>query len=287
MSDLDVLRARLQVVMVDLNAKSWSTDMLNESLRLALMDIGFVAGPELFIEGLDGQAATTLSAQDRGTLLIGASAYAALARALDTAEKNSAGPSAPASLKDYAKTQMDLFTKKLEQIRQRYFHTTTAAPHQSMIWTELPPNFEGWLEGQHSKPAATAPAGAPAGPIVPEEEIMEREARSVVATISSGAAVSTPVDSTWAAAQGLITPAALEATSKIGFKVCATSDGTFQPLYDEFNAIVEVPVTLNAARAYALPDKLFTWPYFKLWTQASGVDVNQTADRTFVVMQKS
>lgn len=116
---------------------------------------------------------------------------------------------------------------------------------------------------------------------------MERESRNVTAVIPSGAALSNIVDSTWAAAQGLVTPAALDATTKIAFKVARSQDDTFLPLYDEFNVLVEVSVTLNAARAYALPDRLFAWPYFKLWAEASGSDLTQSADRAFTVVQKS
>jgi hypothetical protein len=116
---------------------------------------------------------------------------------------------------------------------------------------------------------------------------VEREARTVAAVIPINTAESNIVDATWAAAVGLKTPAALEATTVIGFKVAESQDGTFLPLYDEDNALVQATVTLNAARAYALPDKLFAWPYFKLWAQAAGVDVNQTAARSFVVLLKS
>jgi hypothetical protein len=116
---------------------------------------------------------------------------------------------------------------------------------------------------------------------------MEREARNLTTVIASGAAVSAVIDSTWAAGQGLVTPAALDATTKIAFKVCTSQTGAFLPLYDDSNTLVEVTVTLNAARAYALPEKLFAWPYFKLWAQASGSDVNQSADRSFTISQKS
>ncbi len=116
---------------------------------------------------------------------------------------------------------------------------------------------------------------------------MEREARIVHATIPINTAESGVIDATWAAGAGLKTPAALEANTSIGFKVAENQDGTFLPLFDEDNALVQVTVTLNAARAYALPDKLFAWPYFKLWSQNGGADVNQTTGRSFTVLLKS
>lgn len=116
---------------------------------------------------------------------------------------------------------------------------------------------------------------------------MERESRILNTVVLSGAAVSAVIDSTWAAAQGLKTPSVLDLTTKIGFKVSESGVGVFLPLYDELNVLVEVTVTLNAARAYALPEKVFAWPYFKLWCESGGVDVVQGADRVFVLVQKS
>jgi hypothetical protein len=116
---------------------------------------------------------------------------------------------------------------------------------------------------------------------------VEREARAVAAVIPINTAESNIIDATWAAAAGLKIPAALEANTSIGFKVCESQDGSFLPLYDETNALVQASVTLNAARAYALPDALFAWPYFKLWSQNAGVDVSQAAARTFTVLLKS
>jgi hypothetical protein len=116
---------------------------------------------------------------------------------------------------------------------------------------------------------------------------MEREWKEITAVIANGAAVSGVIDATWAAGAGLIAPSALTATTVLAFKVCGSQDGTFVALYDRNNALVEVAVTVNAAKAYALPDELFAWPYFKLWTEASGADVNQAAERSFVVVLKS
>ncbi len=116
---------------------------------------------------------------------------------------------------------------------------------------------------------------------------MEREARIVEATIPNGEAESGVIDTTWAAGMGIKTPAALEATTVIGFKVCESKDGTFLPLYDETNALLTVTVELAEARAYVAPDGLFAWRYVKLWAQAAGVDVDQTADRDFVIVLKS
>ena len=102
-----------------------------------------------------------------------------------------------------------------------------------------------------------------------------------------GAAESSLIDVTWAAGLGLKTPAALEANTKIAFKVAESQDATFLPLYDDTNTLIEMTVTLNEARAYVLPDEIFYWRYIKLWTEAAGVDVAQTAERAFLITLKS
>ena len=113
-----------------------------------------------------------------------------------------------------------------------------------------------------------------------------RNARVVSAVIANGAAVSGAIDNTWPAGGGLITPAALTATTVIAFKVCATVDGTFVPLYDKDGALCEAAVSVSTAGGYPLPDELFGFPFFKIWTEAGGSDVNQAAERVFAVVMK-
>ena len=147
---LEVLRGRLQSILMDTNAKSWTTDALDEAIRLALMDVGFAAGSELTIAGLDSLSGTTLATQDEGTLLTGATAYATAARVIDLAEKNSAGKNPVADLRDYSKDKMTLFNQQLERIRRRGLNNATTAPHTPMAWNEEPPNFEGYGDGPQS-----------------------------------------------------------------------------------------------------------------------------------------
>jgi hypothetical protein len=105
--------------------------------------------------------------------------------------------------------------------------------------------------------------------------------------VPQGEAVSSVFDNKLQIIGGFITPTALETSTKIAFKVCMTEDGTFVPLYDQYNALIEVTVTLDASRAYILPLELARFPYWQIWCEASGVDVDQdTAARTFQVFGK-
>jgi hypothetical protein len=85
----------------------------------------------------------------------------------------------------------------------------------------------------------------------------------------------------------LITPAALEATTKIAFKVSPDGGTTWGDLRNASNTLVEITVDLGASHAYPLPTELAGAERFKIWTEASGSAVSQSADRAFAVVMKS
>ena len=109
----------------------------------------------------------------------------------------------------------------------------------------------------------------------------------LAATVASSAALSEAVEISGQVMGGIITPAALEATTVIGFKVSEARNGTFVPLRNVDNGLVQVTVTLDAAAGYPLLDELRAWPAFKVWTcTTAGVDVTQTAARAFKFVAK-
>jgi hypothetical protein len=107
------------------------------------------------------------------------------------------------------------------------------------------------------------------------------------AAIANNAAISGAIDNRAASGGSVITPAAWT-DANIGFKVCATVDGTFVPLRDQTGALVQITsVQTSEADAYPLPDELFGCLFFKLWScTAAGVDTNQGAARTLTIVQK-
>ncbi len=73
----------------------------------------------------------------------------------------------------------------------------------------------------------------------------------------------------------------------LGFKVSDSFAGTYSPLRDEAGAVVQVSgIITNAAAWYKLPDALRGALYVKLWSQTSGSDTNQAAERALVVCAK-
>lgn len=108
-------------------------------------------------------------------------------------------------------------------------------------------------------------------------------------TIANGGNLSAAIDMREFAGGMLHIPAALEATTVIGFKVCPTKDGTFVPLRknDGTKTLDYIETQLNEAGAYPLLDGLFGGFFVKIYLMTTaGVAVNQTADRAFTVTLK-
>lgn len=110
------------------------------------------------------------------------------------------------------------------------------------------------------------------------------------ATIASGAAETGEISMTIYAGGIVITPAAWTAAN-IGFKVSATSGGTFAILRDYLGAPVQISgIKTDGIRAYQIPDEVFAAGYVKLWskstTAATETDTNQAAARSLTVVLK-
>lgn len=109
-----------------------------------------------------------------------------------------------------------------------------------------------------------------------------------VLTIAESAAISNAVDLGFESASGgtLILPGTWTAAD-IGFKVDDGS-GTYVPLRTEAAALVMIDGPA-ASTAYTLPEALVrSAGKIKLWSQnGSGVDVNQAAARTLVLVVRS
>jgi hypothetical protein len=117
---------------------------------------------------------------------------------------------------------------------------------------------------------------------------IQRQWSKVTAVIAISTAISDAVDNRLAAGGSVIIPAVWTAAN-LGFKVCDTVGGTYVPLRDQSGALVQITgLQTGEAGSYTLPDDLFGHAFFKLWSCTSaGVDTNQAAARTFVVVQKS
>lgn len=110
--------------------------------------------------------------------------------------------------------------------------------------------------------------------------------------IANGASASDAFDMREYLLGTITTPAALDATTRLGFSTCDTKTGTFVPVYAEVGTAAKTLLTLEVgtggAENHPLPKELAGAFYVKLLAcTAAGVAVNQTADRTFKVTLKA
>ena len=104
--------------------------------------------------------------------------------------------------------------------------------------------------------------------------------------IASGASLSGAIDMRKLTMGVLHMPAAWTAAS-IGFHVCSTQGGSFQPLYDKNGSLVQIS-SPAAACAYVLPADLAGCHWIKLWSQdGAGSGANQAAARSFTLDMKA
>jgi hypothetical protein len=85
----------------------------------------------------------------------------------------------------------------------------------------------------------------------------------------------------------LITPAALEATTKLAFMVSYDDGSNFVDLRSASNVLEEIAVDVAASHAYALPADLAGARYVQIWCEAGGVLVQQSGPRVFTLLFKA
>lgn len=118
-----------------------------------------------------------------------------------------------------------------------------------------------------------------------QSDLIRRDRDTVTVTIESGQALSDTFDFRDMAGAILHMPAAWTAAD-IGFYVSPTGvAGSFQPLYDDVNAIVQVDGP-TAGSSHVIPAEVFAAHYVQLWSQNAGVDENQAADRVIQLSLK-
>ena len=107
------------------------------------------------------------------------------------------------------------------------------------------------------------------------------------AVIALNASLSGEVDLEGYLLAGIIMPAGWDAAN-ITFTVCATSGGTFVPLYDDAGNEITVTVggTSRGIGMDLLAGALAPWRFIKLRSGTVGTSVAQTAARTLTLVLK-
>ena len=115
---------------------------------------------------------------------------------------------------------------------------------------------------------------------------LQRLTKYETATIAINTAISGAIDVSRYSGMQVFMPA-VWTSANIGFKVCATEDGTYVQLNDKDDALVEIS-SPAVSEAYNVPSEIFPSMFLKLWSQdGSSSDTNQAAARTLTVVLKS
>jgi len=127
-ANLTVLIERLRVYVVDKVGLVWDDDLLEESIRQALVDMQLVTARSLTISGLDGMTESTLDTGLETLLVRGAGAYAVEMRTIDRAdafELNQTGLEMGA----WARQAKEVYWTDLERKRLQGFQNSSSAPY--------------------------------------------------------------------------------------------------------------------------------------------------------------
>lgn len=125
-ADLAALQGRVRAALMDTGSRVWEDAALEEALRLALGEYMLAGKITVSLAGLDGAAETTLPAAHESLLVWGGSAYAALARAVDRAERTQLA-GVPAALADWGGLRLKEFKAMLAAVFPGYLTVLTSA----------------------------------------------------------------------------------------------------------------------------------------------------------------
>lgn len=106
-------------------------------------------------------------------------------------------------------------------------------------------------------------------------------------TIASGTAVSDTIDFRDHSMMIVHVPAAWTAAD-LSFRTSSSVDGTFDDVYDETGALLEVTgVVTGKKNGYVVPARLAPAHFVQIVSQSGGTPVNQAADRVLTLEIKS
>lgn len=113
---LTTIRDQVEINLMDTANLVWSTPILDEAIRAALMDISRAYDDVLDLQGLDGALTTTLADLDAYVLVKGAAAHALVFRVVGRYEEATPEPGITPHLAKMAEFTMGQFRRYLARI---------------------------------------------------------------------------------------------------------------------------------------------------------------------------
>jgi hypothetical protein len=133
---LTTVRDEIEVNLLDTTNLIWSTTIIDEAIRAALIDLSRVYGSAQTLNGLDAAIATTFEDQDVYVLIRGAVAYCLTFRAVGRYEEASPEPKLAPSFAINAQATMQEFRAMLMVTDLRLKQLSADVPYSSWTWEE-------------------------------------------------------------------------------------------------------------------------------------------------------
>lgn len=128
---LTSLEERVSVLLTDLTHLNYSTELIDEGIRLAVREYCMVSGAADTISGLDGSEQTSIPENDCGMIVLGAAGYTASCKTLDRKQQF--------NLEDETPEAVLLLGQRLVQRFDRLLGTVRSARMRSsgvQVWGE-------------------------------------------------------------------------------------------------------------------------------------------------------
>ena len=126
---LESLEQRVSVLLADLTHLNYSTELIDEGIRMAVHEYNLASGMTETISGLDGSGLTSIPELDCGMIVLGAAGFTASCKTLDRAQQF--------NLEDQAPTAVSALGQRLLQRFDRLMGTVRAGRMRSsdvLVW---------------------------------------------------------------------------------------------------------------------------------------------------------
>ena len=130
------IRDRVEINLADSSNLIWSTAIVDEGIRAALLDLSKVYGEDLTLKDLDAALTTTFEDVDAYVLIVGAAAYALMFRTVGRFEESTPEPKIVPMYADMANTHMSTFYAMLKVTNLRLKQVNSNTPWSGWTWEE-------------------------------------------------------------------------------------------------------------------------------------------------------
>ncbi len=133
---LSTVRDQVETNLLDSTNLIWSTTILDEAIRAALVELSRIYGEELTLEGLDAAIETTFADLDVYVLIRGAVAYALTFRVVGRYEEATPEPKLAPNFATQAEETFTEFRTMLTLTDLRLKQHSAESPFSGWLWEE-------------------------------------------------------------------------------------------------------------------------------------------------------